>query len=103
MDTNFLYKQIQDTLIIPEHMKQEILMHFEKLSEKQLGVISELISAENKILLEFLKEERKRDNIEPSYIKQEYVKYRMKKERQLEKSESISKEKELENLLQSII
>lgn len=78
-------------------------MHFEKLSEKQLGVISELISAENKILLEFLKEERKRDNIEPSYIKQEYVKYRMKKERQLEKSESISKEKELENLLQSII
>ena len=78
-------------------------MHFEKLSEKQLEIIKELISAENKILLEFLKQERKRDNIEPSYIKQEYVKYRMKKERQLEKSESISKEKELENLLQSII
>ena len=103
MDIKFLYKQIQNTLIIPEYMKQDILMHFEKLSEKQLGVIKQLISAENKILLDFLKQERSRDNIEPSYIREEYLRYRMRKEKQLEENEELNREQELENLLHEII
>jgi len=77
-------------------------MHFEKLSEKQLKVIKQLISAENKILLDFLKQERNRDNIEPSYIREEYLRYRMKQKKELENNEGINKEQELEDLLQSI-
>lgn len=102
MDTNFLYGQIQSTLIIPEEKKQDILMHFEKLSEKQLEVIKQLISAENKILLDFLKQERNRDNIEPSYIREEYLRYRMKQKKELEESEELNREQELESLLQEL-
>jgi len=102
MDTNFLYEQIQNTLIIPEEKKQDILMHFENLSEKQLAVISQLISAENKILLDFLKQERNRDNIEPSYIREEYLRYRMKQKKELEESEELNREQELESLLQEL-
>jgi len=77
-------------------------MHFENLSEKQLAVISQLISAENKILLDFLKQERNRDNIEPSYIREEYLRYRMKQKKELEESEELNREQELESLLQEL-
>ncbi len=102
MYDNFLYSQVQNTLILPNKIKQEILLHFEKLSNKQIHILKELIKAENTILLGFLKEKKDKGIIPPSEFKWEYIQYRKQKRKILEREEKQKEKKNLEYLLETL-
>lgn len=102
MHDSLLYEQIQNTLIIPDHTKQDILKYFDKFSEKQKIILTDLIKSENYILLDFLKEQKENGSIPISEMKWEYIKYRQKKRQEREKIEQEKEEKELESLLDGI-
>lgn len=102
MHDSLLYEQIQNTLIIPDHTKQDILKYFNRLSEGQKTILSDLIKSENYILLDFLKEQKENGAIPISEMKWEYIKYRHKKRQEREQVEQKREEQELESLLDGI-
>lgn len=102
MQYDFLYTQVQNTLVLPEKIQQEVLLHFEKLSEKQIHILQQLIQAENDILLDFLKKQKELWSIPPSDVKSEYMAYRKQKRNSLEAEEKQKEEAELEYLLETL-
>lgn len=102
MYDDFLYSQVQNTLILPDKIKQEVLLHFEKLSDKQIHILKELIKTENIILLGFLKEKKDEGIINSSEFKWEYIQYRKQKRKILEREEKQKEDKELEYLLETL-
>lgn len=102
MYDDFLYKQVQKTLILPENIKQEVLSHFDKLSKKQIYLIRQLIQSENAILLNFLKKQKDEWIIGPWELKNEYLQYRKQKRNILESKERKEEQQELEYLLKEI-
>lgn len=99
---DFLYEQIQKTLILPENLKQEILLHWDKITTEKRETISNLIKSENILLLNFLKKQKDGNTIPVSNFKTEYLVYRKEKRNQLEENERMKEKQQLEQLLESI-
>jgi len=99
---DFLYEQIQKTLILPENLKQEILLHWDKIGTEKRGTISNLIKSENTLLLNFLKKQKDGNIIPVSDFKKEYLAYRKEKRNQQEEIEKAKEEEQLVELLENM-
>lgn len=102
MQYDFLYKKLEKTLVLPDNIKQKVLLHFDKLNGKQLQVLSELLKFENAILLDFLKKQKDSDNIPVTDLKNKYIKYRREQRKNLETKEQDKEKQDLEYLLSAL-
>lgn len=94
-----LYKQLEKTLILPEDIKQDLLRYFEQLTEKQTQILSELLQAENSLLLDFLRKQKNNGNIPVYSLREKYIEYQKKRHLEGEQEEIEEEQENLDALL----
>lgn len=97
-----LYKKLEKTMILPENIKQDLLRYFDKLSPKQIQVLSQLLQAENSVLLDFLRKQKDDGNIPVYQLKEKYIEYRKTQSMNREKQELQEQQENLDALLSEI-
>lgn len=97
-----LYKRLEKTLLLPEDIKQDLLRYFENLTSHQIQILSELLQAENSILLDFLRKQKDSGNIPAAALREKYIEYYKKRNIEREQKEIQEEQENLDALLENL-